>query len=289
MRRTAQGAVQEDTSTLSTLLEHVPDLLQGFAAFENTELPNAIDAVLARLGTLVDADRTYLFRVWHAPDGSRFIDNDHEWCAPGITPQIEHLQGLPIEMAAAWLPQLEARQPVYIPRVSDLPETRPDRDVLLEQGIRSLLVTPLLSAGELVGFIGYDAVRAERAWSPNQRLLLGVVADAVCSALLRQRALRELSHSERRFRIFARLSTDLGVVLDDAGGLLEVSASARPLLGWDPAAMLAHPGANTSTPRTTTTSRTPCCTARCGRGSPWRPTTTASATTTAPGGGSPPP
>lgn len=241
MRRTAQGAVQEDTSTLSTLLEHVPDLLQGFAAFENTELPAAIDAVLARLGTLVDADRTYLFRVWHAPDGSRFVDNDHEWCAPGITPQIEHLQGLPIEMAAAWLPQLEARQPVYIPRVSDLPETRPDRDVLLEQGIRSLLVTPLLSAGELVGFIGYDAVREERAWSPNQRLLLGVVADAVCSALLRQRALRELSHSERRFRIFARLSTDLGLVLDDAGGLLEVSASARPLLGWDPAAMLGTP------------------------------------------------
>ncbi len=235
MRSSGDELVTSDTSTLSALLEHVPDLLQGFAAFDNTELIPAIDAVLARLGSIVQVDRTYLFRVRRCPEGARFLDNDHEWCAPGITPQIDQLQGLPIEMAAAWLPQLEAGSSHYIPRVSELPRNRPDREALLAQGIQSLLVTPLIGAGDLIGFIGFDAVAAERCWSTDERLLLGVVANAVCSALLRQDALRELSDRERRYRILAEQASDVTVILTADGRLREVSPSVTALMGWEPA------------------------------------------------------
>ncbi len=233
--------ITEPSTTLPTLLEHVPSLLQGFAAFDNAALPAAIDHVLARLGRIVAVDRTYLFRLWRAADGRQLMDNDHEWCAPGITPQIDELRGLPVEIIDTWLPDLTRGAPVYIPRVQDLPPDRADRANLEAQGIRSLLVTPMIGAGELIGFLGFDAVRAERRWSPGERLLLGVVADAICSAQLRQQALREVSDNARRFRILAEHSSDLGLVVGVDGDLLDVSPSAAALMGWHPQEMLGVP------------------------------------------------
>ncbi len=235
--QTPQPAVSSDSSTLDVLLEHVPSLLRGFSAFDNAALAQAIDDVLARLGRIVEVDRTYLFRVWRDADGARFVDNDHEWCAPGIEPQIDELQALPVDDIEPLLVPLEAGEAVYIPRVADLPADRPDRAGLLAQDIRSLLVTPMIGAGELVGFIGFDAVRSERQWSEGERLLLGVVADAVCSALLRQVALQTLSERERRFRLLAEHSSDLGVVVGSDGRLLDVSPSATALMGWEPVAL----------------------------------------------------
>jgi diguanylate cyclase (GGDEF)-like protein/PAS domain S-box-containing protein len=216
---------------LLELLEELPAMLQGFAAFDNTELDVAIDTVVARLGSTTGVDRAYVFEV-HEPAGARVLVNTHEWCATGIIPQRDELQAVPMETISPWLASFEAQDMVYIPRVADLPESRPDREVLQAQDVRSLVAAPLIAEGELIGFLGFDAVRAERAWTRAELLLLEVVADAVCSAVLRRRAKEALAASERRYRLLARHSSDLVVTLGRGGGFLDISASAAALLGW---------------------------------------------------------
>ncbi|MFP4148125.1 MAG: putative bifunctional diguanylate cyclase/phosphodiesterase [Nitriliruptoraceae bacterium] len=216
---------------LFALLEELPTLLQSFAAFDNVALDEGLEQVVARLGQIAGVDRAYTFEVARRPTGAVLV-NTHEWCAEGITPQREQLQAVPYETLDPWLASLEARDTVYIRRVEDLPSSRPDREVLQAQDIRSLVVTPLVAQDELIGFMGFDAVRAERRWSRGELVLLEVVADAVCGALQRRRAHERLTASERRYRLLASHSSDLVVTIGADGAFLDISPSAASLLGW---------------------------------------------------------
>ena len=56
-----------------------------------SDIDTAIDAALADAGELVGADRAYLFQF--ADDGA-IMNNTHEWCASGVSAQIDNLQAL---------------------------------------------------------------------------------------------------------------------------------------------------------------------------------------------------
>lgn len=242
------SAASSDRGHLEELLEELPALLHSFSAFDIADLDLAIDEVVARLGRTTGVDRAYVFQV-DGPSDAPVLRNSHEWCAPGIAPQRDELQDVPMETIAPWRVSFEAHDIVYIPRVADLPPTRPDREVLQAQDIRSLVAAPLVAEGELIGFLGFDAVHGERSWTRAELLLLEVVADAVCSAVLRRRARDALATSERRYRLLARHSSDLVVTIGTDGRFVDISSSAAALLGWslddahrsDPADHV-HPG-----------------------------------------------
>ncbi len=225
-----QGA-EADPGHLAELLEELPAMLQSFAAFDNEDLERGLEQVVARLGQVTGVDRSYAFELARV-DGATVLVNTHEWCAEGIEPQRDELQALPLSTIEPWLPSFDERDTVYIPRVADLPASRPLRGVLEAQDIRSLVATPLVAHGELLGFIGFDAVRDERAWTRGELVLLEVVADAVCGAMLRRRALAELAASEHRHRLLAQHSSDLVVTIGRDGRFLDISPSAASLLGW---------------------------------------------------------
>ncbi len=206
-------------------------MLQSFASFDNEHLDAGLEQVVARLGQLAGVDRAYAFEVADTAQG-RVLVNTHEWCADGIEPQRERLQAVPLTTVGPWLPSFEAHDTVYIPRVADLPPSRPDRAELEAQDVQSLVATPLMAHGEFLGFIGFDAVRSERTWTRGELVLLEVVSDAVCGALLRRRAHEDLAASERRFRLLARYSSDLVVTIGADGRFLDISPSAASLLGW---------------------------------------------------------
>jgi len=58
------------------------------------DLNALLDDSLGEVGTLVGADRAYVFQF---RESGAVMDNTHEWCAEGITPQIAELQGLQSE------------------------------------------------------------------------------------------------------------------------------------------------------------------------------------------------
>ncbi len=161
--------------------------LQRFATVEGEHLDGAILETMAALARHSGVDRCYAFQL-REPDRT-LIDNTHEWVASGISPEQTHLQGLSRDVVATWWPPLEDGQPVYVADVAALPESRrEEREILESQGVRSLVVVPLRSPEGLHGFMGFDAVRHRREWSPVSILLLQSVADAITAALVRERA-----------------------------------------------------------------------------------------------------
>ena len=145
-------------------------------ATEETVDALLVDA-LGQIGAFSGVDRAYLFRY---SDGTSIMSNTHEWCAPGVQPEKENLQGLPTEIFPAWMDSLLHHRMVYIPCVAELsPEWEAERQILEPQGIQSLVVVPIATGNKPMGFIGFDSVRLARAWSSEDQLLLRFMADNI--------------------------------------------------------------------------------------------------------------
>jgi len=144
----------------------------------------AIDRALARTGALAQSDRCYIFRL-RDPDR---MDNTHEWVAPGIEAMIDRSQDLPVGIMDDWAAAIAAGQPIHVPDCQALGPESSAREVMLDQGIRSLLAMPMLRDGRVVGLLGFDAVRAPRRFLAMEIQLLGAVANAVNVVLARAEA-----------------------------------------------------------------------------------------------------
>ena len=213
--------VQNAFARLTEMQGHVVGILDALLSASLQDTDAAIDSALARMGEVTGMDRVYVFRL--RTDGA-FIDNTHEWCAPGITPVRDLLQGMPAETIDHWRTQFASGEDVLIPDVAALPDDAPGKDGLLEQDIQSLLTVPMMENGAFRGFVGFDAVRELRNFLPGEVYLIRSVAKVIMSVLARRDAEERLvsAHAEtlsQRTRLEAVLSAmpDLIVELDREG------------------------------------------------------------------------
>lgn len=133
-------------------------ILRRFAGPGDQDIDAGIDEALASIGRFAGVDRSYMFTI----DGD-FLNNSHEWCGPGISPEIHNLQQVPYDTIYWWRPRLTSGEPIYIPSVAQLPEERAaERELLGAQGIKSLIVVPLIGPDQTQGFIGFDSVHEHR-------------------------------------------------------------------------------------------------------------------------------
>ncbi|HEY7886375.1 MAG TPA: EAL domain-containing protein [Cellvibrionaceae bacterium] len=162
------------------------------------DLDDGIKHVLAQITEFTRTDRAYLFQIRDDPP---FADNTHEWCAPGITSQMEVLQNLPFNDDFKITELVRQQKTVFIEDVDQLPdEWAADKELLRSQNIQSMLAVPMLSDTRLIGFIGIDAVLAKRHWSEDDIALLRLVGEIITHTLERKRTLALLQERELRFR-----------------------------------------------------------------------------------------
>jgi two-component sensor histidine kinase len=187
-RERAMGELTQQVA-METL---VAEISTGFIRVGSEGLDGQIDLALARIGTHTGVDRSYLFRL--SPDG-RLMCNTHEWCAPGIEPHIERLQGHPVE-AFRWSMQWLGRGEVFhVADVSALPEeAAAERAEFEREDIKTLITVPIMEGERMTGFLGFDAVRRHRVWEENDIRLLRLLGEMIGGALARRSA-------EERLRI----------------------------------------------------------------------------------------
>mgnify|MGYP001359136947 CR=1 FL=1 len=156
-------------------------IASSFASLDDRD--TIVTQALALLGDVCDAGRAYLFLFdWSAGT----MDNTHEWCAPGVSAEIEGLRNLPLDMFPWWMQRLKNGDQIHIPDVAQLPpEAAAEQEILQGQEIRSVLVLPVYREGRLGGFIGLDNVRSAATWAPDTREYLQVAAELVGSTITR--------------------------------------------------------------------------------------------------------
>lgn len=152
--------------------------------------PDDVDEGMLRaletIGRYTGVDRSYVFLYSGARTEMSCIS---EWCAEDVEAQEHCLQDIPIE-AMAWTNRvIMSGQVLHIPRVADMPpEAEADRREFERQEIRSLVAVPMMYRGEAIGFLGFDAVRAEKTWSEETIALLKIVGEIFVNALENKRS-----------------------------------------------------------------------------------------------------
>lgn len=186
-RDVTQRKEAEDTvAYLAGFQELVTDLAVGFVNTPVDRIDAAIDRALGRIGEFAGVDRAYVFRYDFA---ARTTSNTHEWCAGGIEPMIDQLQGTPMEMFTDWLNTHLAGELMHVPDVDALDPSSGLWQILAPQGIKTVIALPMQIEGECLGFVGFDAVRGVKRWTRGERQLLAVLAELVGNS--ESRRLRE--------------------------------------------------------------------------------------------------
>jgi PAS domain S-box-containing protein len=158
----------------------------------------AIDRSLMEVGTLCGASRCYLFEI--SEDGAS-LSNSHEWCSEGIEAQKDELQDLPADMFPWWMSKLGNNEIINIPNISSLPpQASAEKEILEMQDIKSILVLPIFTEGNLVGFVGLDEVEGTREWNSDDFDTLQMFSTLMAMVLKRRKMEKSLRESEQHLK-----------------------------------------------------------------------------------------
>jgi len=159
---------------------------------ESGDVEHTVQSVLELAGRQVNASRAYIFE--NDPE-NRFCFNTFEWCSEGISPQMENLQHVSYEKELFnYHEHFNERGIFYCTDVTTLPE--PQRTMLMEQNIKSLLQCSIRDNGVFRGFVGFDECQDHRLWTQDQIDLLTLLSQMLSLFLLKNRA-QDMAARER--------------------------------------------------------------------------------------------
>ena len=167
--------------------ESLQKLLVVFSSdFMNSTVENldeTIDDMLKKCGLFLDVDRTFLFQF---SDDLEYMWNTHEWCREGIMPVKDDVQKYPTK-DVPWIHEiLKNNEMLFVPDVDELPdEFEADKKELQRQQIKSVLCMPIIKNYKLLGYFGFDAVRAKRELNEDIERMLQILGGVLGDALAR--------------------------------------------------------------------------------------------------------
>jgi signal transduction histidine kinase len=186
---------------------------------------------MALVGRSLDVSRVYVFQY---QEGQRLLDNTHEWCASGVSAEIDELQGLPYDDLVPSFTPLLISQGIIAPRnITELPEDI--RAILAPQGIQTVMIVPIYLHDRLHGFVGMDENRRSRRWLPEEISLLRLVANSLARTLERRETRRELMEAHDaaiqsvrlKSEFMAKMSHELRTPMTGVLGMLELLLETR--------------------------------------------------------------
>ena len=130
------------------------DLIIRIANTLNREIDYgvAMNRLLEIMSEVIHPERLYIFEYEET-----CVNNTFEWCAEGVEPQIDTLQGLDFSEFSTWERLLANDPVVVIPDVEEFKEADPQMYwQLTRQGITHLLATPFYDGDRLLGYLGAD-------------------------------------------------------------------------------------------------------------------------------------
>ena len=220
--------VEEDLKYRERLEKIITTLSTNFISLSLGNIDNGINQALKKIGNFVGVDRSYVFLF--SKDRTR-MDNTHEWCNRGITPQIDNLKNLSVNIFPWWIEKLRRFEIIHIPRVLELPlEAIAEKKILQSQNIQSLIVVPMICNKYLVGYLGFDSVREEKIWPEDIILLLKIVGEILANALERKQARDNLKNAKDELEMIMDSVPALIFYKDTEGRIIRANKTLANLL-----------------------------------------------------------
>ena len=201
---TELDSARNDLSVEKKLLDCIENLVM------NDDFTAAVNSGLTTILEYYDADRTYIFEFQWKENLTR---NTYEICRDGISPQIENLQTVPVDVVARWVDSFEDQEQNTIIFIGDVdalkddPTHRLEYDCLHPQGIKSLIAVPIFINGKLHGFHGIDNPRSHMDALTLLTQLTYIIANELQKRLLTE-ALTKKSYQDPLTGLNNRLAYD---------------------------------------------------------------------------------
>lgn len=166
----------------------------------------AIQELLRYSGEWTNSSRSYVFESV----SEDMTSNTYEWCAPGISPEIDSLRNLSKKDYS--YDNIIARGLAVTDDIRKLPEV--DQTILAAQGIKALAVIPIIAPEGPLGYVGFDDCEKYRIWTRKEIRFLENLADMLASLLLRRNTERSLHYSLQVLDAVTNSQESLIVVVD---------------------------------------------------------------------------
>ncbi len=200
-KRWAAENEQRKSETILRALAHVTAIFfqEGFNRV-------SVMKVLGLIGDATDSSRVYIFQNFEDERGKPYTSQVYEWVQGEVTAEIDNpvLVRLYFDdpIFVRWVKIMQSHGFIHS-LVKNLP-VEAERNILIEQGIISILSMPIYVQGKWWGFIGLDDCKNERIWSEAEMGALETLAHNLGAAIYRKQVeneLRELNvHLEQRVR-----------------------------------------------------------------------------------------
>jgi PAS domain S-box-containing protein len=181
--------------------ELISKILARFATCLGSEVDTSVIAALQATAEFIGVDHAYVIVL--SADRTTW-STTHEWCGPGISPQYQYCQELPL----GTLPWRESRvladEIIRINTLDDFPpEALAERRNQTAEGALSVLNVPSKTIrGVVNGCLGLHSHARPVVWSDSDVGHLKMVGDAIASVIERKRAEEALRQSEAGLRFF---------------------------------------------------------------------------------------
>ena len=154
-----ENATEAENEELKKILSAVDEVMENTALLDNikseVELERVMPVLLASLGKYAQADRSYIFEL--KPGSTEILHMTHVWCANGISPTFREMQDIPLPTVPNWYSTLNKDGAIVIYDWDAEGEKWPEEYQLFSgQGIRSIIIIPLVSGGSVIGYMGID-------------------------------------------------------------------------------------------------------------------------------------
>ncbi len=204
-----------------------------------------IREILARLGTVTNASRVYIFENRISEEGALLASQRYEWVADGIKPQIDNpsLQDLALEREGfgRWIDTMRRGGHLH-GLIREAPEG--ERQILESQDILSIAAVPIYRGDRWWGFMGFDECVNEREWSDVEMEALTVVASTLSAAISRKHTEARLVQTSERLSVVLE---SLPIVTftakgDEQAEITYITGTVEEITGFRPEAFLKEPG-----------------------------------------------
>lgn len=195
----------------------VGECLKKIHAAPNAE--EGLRSLLRFLGESLKCERVYVFEDMDR----QHIRNTYEWCMTGVPSGIEQLPYVAKKDLLPWYIRLSQGSNIIEPDVKSLQQGESlIYNILQQQEIRSIILSPLLTHGKVAGLLGADNPPPEIM--EDISVLFDVLAYFVCS-LVSQRELQKLRETrdilQRPQNAEARYVGKTVLLVDDSPELLK--------------------------------------------------------------------
>ncbi len=218
---TQRRRLEEEQGVRMKVVSTLASTSSGLISISPERIPDVVQGGLSSLGGLLGVDRAHLFQF---SDEDTYVSSTLEWCAPGVPPHLDELQGLPCDKMPWWTSKIMAQEVINVGRVADMPpEAATEMEKLTERGVRSLVVLPVVWSSRPRGFLELECVRSERAWKEEEIRILEAFSNVIGQAYDKRIADESIRISEEKFRTLFNNAGDSMFILSPSGDIIDVN------------------------------------------------------------------